>query len=94
MKPEFIGLPIVFTGSLALFSKICVFNNLLGVSEMIFYLPQYLSEYLLNPYKLSQDVVTFDSTRKMGQTLLSPGRWTFFLKNLNLDFLGPKEMII
>ena len=41
---------------LPFFSKTCVFNNLLGVTEINFYFPQQLSEYLLDPQKLSPKV--------------------------------------
>ena len=34
------------------FSKICVFKNLLGPTELILSLPQFLSENLGDPYKL------------------------------------------
>ena len=35
------------------FAKTCVFNNLLGFTEMILWLPQYLLENALDPYKSS-----------------------------------------
>ena len=38
------------------FSKNCVFHNLLGVKEMTLYLPQYLLEYIGDPYDLFPEV--------------------------------------
>ena len=44
MIRERIGQILFFTGKIAFFSKICVFNKLLGLKEMILYLAQFLSE--------------------------------------------------
>ena len=47
-----IGHKLFFTGKFAFFPKNCVFNNLLAPKELILYFPQYLTEYLMEIYKL------------------------------------------
>ena len=52
-----IGQNLFFTGKVSFFfSEICVFNNLLGVTEMILYLPQDLSKKFVDPFESSPEV--------------------------------------
>ena len=44
-----------FLEIIALSSKTFVSNSLLGVTEMVLWLPQYLLVYVLDPYKKSRD---------------------------------------
>ena len=45
-----------FTGQFAFFSKACVFNVLLGVTDLILWRSQYLSENFGEPYRLLPEV--------------------------------------
>ena len=46
---------IFFPENFTFFSKTCVLNNLLGVTQMLLWLPKYLSEKLSDQYNLSAD---------------------------------------
>ena len=78
------------------FQKNCVFNKLLGVTEMVFKLPQYLSEYLVNPYELSLGVWhTRWCEKKRGQTFFFPGNFAFYSKKCVFNnLLGVTDMIL
>ena len=49
---EIVSQSSFFTGNFALLSKNCFFNNLLGVSEMIFKLRQQLSKNIVDPFEM------------------------------------------
>ena len=77
-------------------SKICVLNNLVGVRETILWFPQYLSEYLLELYKLSPEVCrTRKYENKEAKFFLSLERLLFFQEFVfSNNLLGVTEMIL
>ena len=78
------------TGKTALFSKICVFNNLLCLKELILLLPQKLSKHLPDPYKLIFDNCHVREYEKNVQNFFCTGMFAFFSSTswvLNLDLI-------
>ena len=72
---------IFFTRKIAFcFSKNCVFNNLLCVTEMILKLPQYLSGYLLDSYIPFHEVCHTRYNEKKRQSLFFAGKVDFFFQ--------------
>ena len=76
-------------------SEICVFNNLLRVTEIIFYLPQYLSDYLFHHTNCLLSVFSFDKATKIRPISF---HWRACLSLLKIfcfnNILGPEEMIL
>ena len=61
---EDLGRNFFFTGKTTTFSKICVFNNLLGPRVFILIFPQLMSDYLVDTSKSSLRFVILDKTRQ------------------------------
>ena len=77
----------------SLFSKTCVFNNVLGVTEEIFKLALNLLEYFLEPNIIILDVVNTRYYEKKKAKVLYSNEKIVFLKQISEDLLGPTETI-
>ena len=90
-----IGQNFSLTEKIDFFSKPLVFNNLLGVTEKILQSPKKMSEYFVDPYKLSREVC---HTRQCGKKCAKnfplleslPFFYQIFVFN---NLLGPKKII-
>ena len=63
---------------LAFSSKYCVFNNLLGVKELILQLPQFLSDYIWTLINCSLGIGTFEKRRRNRRKTFLFRKITFF----------------
>ena len=89
------GQILFFTGKVAfIFSKKCVFNNLLDPDEMILDLRQWLSKKIVDPVNCYPRFVTLDSTRKNGKKSSFAGEQLYFEMFVSIDLLGTIEMIL
>ena len=80
--------PICFSfhWSFSFFSKVCVFNNLLGLTEMVLLLAQYLSDYFLEPYWFFPEICQIGYHEKGWPNCFSIERLAYFR---NLRFQQP-----
>ena len=76
------GQKLFFTGKFAFFSKVCVFNNFLGVTELILYIPQYLSKYFVDPYNVLTEVCHTPECAKKMAKIFSPLDYLLFFQKV------------
>ena len=79
-----------------LFSKICVFNNLLGPKKMLLLVPQQLSEYLVEPYKLFPEVCHTRCYEKNWATIFFSLEKLPFFSEIGVlnNLLGPEKELL
>ena len=81
MMGEKIGQNFFSLEKLPSFSKTCVFNILLGVTEVIFQLPQQTTDYLVDPYNCPMRCDTLDIVKKCRPKSFIYWKFGLFFKN-------------
>ena len=86
---------VLFTGKSAFYSKICVFNKLLGPKNWSYYFDINLSKIFLAHENRFLTFVTLDNSKTIGQVYLFTEEVAFFQKiSVFNNLLGPEEVIL